>query len=167
MSSRKYILAVLVIGALISSAYAGLTAPTTYSVGYKMWSKYWDMMGENGIMNGTIGGVGKNVTFLDSSGSALGTAKYTIINVTQNYTIANSSMTLFNVSAKLGTVNVTLPIMTGSGNIFTVTKTDASSASVNINVTGNCCIDGAAWANITTQYESIDLVDINSMWKIT
>lgn len=89
----------------------------------------------------------------------------TVINITQNYTIgaANTTGTLFTCHANSGTQNITLP--TGvNGTEFSIKKKDA---------TGNSCsvfssqkIDGAQYANLTLQYESITMVFAEE-WGIT
>lgn len=88
----RYLFAFLIIAIVVSTANAGTTAPTTWHPGHKLWGTWWDLMGEIGIVNGTIGGEGKNITL-----------SYAIIkdSTLQNVTIQNGT------SINVTTINAT------------------------------------------------------------
>ncbi len=68
--SRKFVSAILILVLLAGTAGAENTAPSTYSVGYNLWSHYWDFRGNTGAVNGTIGGFGLPMFFI-GNGSGL------------------------------------------------------------------------------------------------
>lgn len=94
MSLRPFLRSVLVLLILIGVASASLTAPTTHSVGYKIWGKWWDMMGENGIRNGTIGGAGNVILLPLNIESCVGNAKALQWNLTNWTCVSLNGMTL-------------------------------------------------------------------------
>lgn len=170
----------------------GLTIKTQIAGGYDTMDTFFNSGGNVGIGNTTPGydlTIGTNPWSGMNAGDAIfttssnappvfnGSGLYSLnmsnqtaavrilINVTQNYTIgvANTTSTLFTCHANSGTLNVSLP--TGvAGTEFTIKKKDATTNTCSVFSGQN--IDGARYANISTQYESIDVIYTSDEWSI-
>ena len=102
--------AILVFIITIAVVSATLSAPTSYSRGYKLYGTYWDFMGELGLRNGTL----DNMSFEPLNTSAKSTAivlfNYsagTMVGFEKNITFANETYQFQNNSGGNRMVNLT------------------------------------------------------------
>lgn len=138
------------------------------------------------IYNATrIQGDGSYITILNASNLTVGTIpsarygnvslinntlsnadiRHPVANITANYTAGISGNDTFLVSAYAGELNFTIPSPVGmDGKTFDIKKTDNTVNKVSVFSPER--IDGALWANISTQYASITLIAGDGTWNI-
>lgn len=146
MSLKSFIFTLLVLFLLTGVASASLIAPTTNSKGYNLWGTWWDMKGENGLRNGTLGGVGNNVTFLDGSGITFLPLSGTTSDLDMNGKNITNVLTINSTQVNVTTFNATNMAGNGSG----IDSLNASNLTGSVSAVNGSALFGLNMSNATT-----------------
>lgn len=136
MANRSLILLFLIIVLAIPLAGADLPAPSIWHYGFKLWGNFLDMWGENGVRNGTIGGVNNNVTFLDSNGVQFLSRSGTTVDLDMNNKNITNVRIINSTEVNVTTFNATSISGNGSG-IFSLNGDNITGAPVLRNTNGS------------------------------